>query len=218
MKTDSFHVSPSMWYIVYPIVPSLACFSFNRFSCFINSLIQTGIPLNKSSLVKSVSNPVPQFVSLPPPSSSMLINVCEAPLSPSPNISPVPLNPLFFLLFLPCSYPFSFLKARSASFLAAAHSSSSSPYRSQTQFTQPLIQQLSGSSGRGGTHTPATSTDFFWISERRSKGEERREEKRILGSSGASERVVEIAGVQEGIAVVGGLLVIAGVEDWRIEA
>jgi hypothetical protein len=30
--------------------------------------------------------------------------------------------------------------------------------------------------------------------------------------------VVEIAGVQEGIAVVGGLLVIAGVEDWRIEA
>lgn len=77
---------------------------------------------------------------------------------------------------------------------------------------------MSGSSGRGGTHTPATSTDFFWISERRSKGEERREEKRILGSSGASERVVEIAGVKEGIAVVGGLLVIGGVEDWRIEA
>lgn len=76
---------------------------------------------------------------------------------------------------------------------------------------------MSGSSGRGGTHTPATSTDFFLISERRSKGEERREEKRILGSSGASERVVEIAGVEEGIAVVGGLLVIAGVEDWRIE-
>lgn len=76
---------------------------------------------------------------------------------------------------------------------------------------------MSGSSGRGGTHTPATSTDFFWISERRSKGEERREEKRILGSSRASERVVEIAGVKEGIAVVGGLLVIVGVEDWRIE-
>lgn len=80
------------------------------------------------------------------------------------------------------------------------------------------MQQLSGSSGRGGTHTPATNTDFFWISVRRSRGEERREEKRILGSPGASERVVDIAGVEEGVAVVGGLLEIAGVEDSRIEA
>ena len=80
------------------------------------------------------------------------------------------------------------------------------------------MQQLSGSSGRGGTHTPATSTDFFCISERRSRGEESRDEKRILGPSAASDRVVEIAGVDEGEAVVGGLLVIAGVEDSRIEA
>jgi len=80
------------------------------------------------------------------------------------------------------------------------------------------MQQLSGSSGRGGTHTPATRTDFFWISERRSKGEERREEKRILGSGEALEGRVEIAGVEEGLAVVGGLLIIAGVEDSRIEA
>jgi len=80
------------------------------------------------------------------------------------------------------------------------------------------MQQLSGSSGRGGTHTPATRTDFFWISERRSKGEERREEKRILGSGEALEGRVEIAGVEEGLAVVGGLLIIAGVDDSRIEA
>ena len=80
------------------------------------------------------------------------------------------------------------------------------------------MQQLSGSPGLGGTQTPATSTDFFCISLRRSRGEERREEKRILGPSGASDRLVEIGGVDEGVAVVGGLLVIAGVEDSRIEA
>jgi len=79
------------------------------------------------------------------------------------------------------------------------------------------MQQLSGSSGRGGTHTPATNTDFFWISDRRSKGEESREEKRILGSGDESEGVVEIAGVVEGLADVGGLLVIAGVDNSRIE-
>lgn len=76
---------------------------------------------------------------------------------------------------------------------------------------------MSGSSGRGGTHTPATKTDFFWISERRSRGEDRREEKRILGSSEESEGVVANVGV-EGVADVDGLLVIAGVEDSRIEA
>jgi len=80
------------------------------------------------------------------------------------------------------------------------------------------MQQLSGSSGRGGIHTPATSTDFFCISERRSRGDERREEKRIFGPSRASDRVVETVGVDEREAVVGGLLVIAGVEDSRIEA
>jgi hypothetical protein len=80
------------------------------------------------------------------------------------------------------------------------------------------MQQLSGSSGRGGTHTPATNTDFFWISDRRSRGEERRDEKRILGSSGAFERVVEIAGFEGGVAGVGDLIVITGVEYSRIEA
>ncbi len=80
------------------------------------------------------------------------------------------------------------------------------------------MQQLSGSSGRGGTHTPATNTDFFCISVRRSRGDERREEKRILGPSVASDRAVEIAGLDEGVAVLGGLLVIAGVENSRIEA
>jgi hypothetical protein len=80
------------------------------------------------------------------------------------------------------------------------------------------MQQLSGSPGRGGTHTPATRTDFFWISERRSRGEERREENRIFGSGGESEGGVGTAGVDEGVAVVGGLLVIAGMEDSRIEA
>jgi len=80
------------------------------------------------------------------------------------------------------------------------------------------MQQLSGSSGRGGTHIPATNTDFFWISERRSRGEERREEKRILGSGAASEGMVEIVGVEDAVAVVGGLLVIGGLEDSRIEA
>jgi hypothetical protein len=77
---------------------------------------------------------------------------------------------------------------------------------------------LSGSSGRGGTHTPATNTLFFIISERRSKGEESREEKRIEGSGSESTDLVLIAGAEPGLAVVGGLLDILGVEDSIIEA
>jgi hypothetical protein len=80
------------------------------------------------------------------------------------------------------------------------------------------MQQLSGSSGRGGTHTPATNIDFFWVSERRSRGDERREENRIFGSGGESVGLVEKAGVEEGVAVVGGLLAISGVDDSRIDA
>merc|ERR1711881_56647 len=75
-----------------PLVPSLACFSFSLFSCFINSLIPTGTPLNKSSLVKSVSSPVPQLVSDPPPSSnpyhSLRASSSSPSLSPSLNSSP----------------------------------------------------------------------------------------------------------------------------------
>jgi len=44
------------------------------------------------------------------------------------------------------------------------------------------MQQLSGSSGLGGITTPAILRLRFSISERRSKGEVRREEKRIEGS------------------------------------
>ena len=80
------------------------------------------------------------------------------------------------------------------------------------------MQQLSGSSGRGGTHTPATSTDCFWISVRRSKGEDRREEKRIEGPEPALTASVDIGGLEEGVAVMGGVLVIEGVVDSRIEA
>src|SRR5450432_669991 len=150
-----------------PVVPSRACFSFNLFSCFMNSRIPTGIPLNKSE-----SRPVVQFVSLPPPSSSMLTIVCCAPFSPSPSINPV-LD--FFLRLRPFSKPFSFRKFASAAFRALAQSSISSPYRSHTQFTHPLIQQLSGSSGRGGTQTPATSVLFFSISDLLSAGPPSRE-------------------------------------------
>jgi len=72
---------------------------------------------------------------------------------------------------------------------------------------------LSGSTGRGGTHTPATSVLLFMISVRRSSGEERREEKRMLGPGSWSFGVVEIAGVVEGSAVVGGLEVICVLAD-----
>lgn len=83
------------------------------------------------------------------------------------------------------------------------------------------MQQLSGSSGFGGTKTPATNLLFFCISDRRSKGEESREEKRMLGSGSG----VEVMGGFEGDAVVGGALDMgegeAGEdedEDSRIEA
>ena len=59
--------------------------------------------------------------------------------------------------------------ARAAA-LASAHSSSSSRYRSHTQFTHPDMQQLSGSSGLGGTIIPATLVLAFSISRRRSAG------------------------------------------------
>jgi len=58
-----------------------------------------------------------------------------------------------------------------------------------------------------------------WISERRSRGEERREEKRIAGPESAAESEdVDTGGWEEGEAVVGGLLVIVGEEDSRREA
>jgi len=58
---------------------------------------------------------------------------------------------------------------------------------------------------------------------RRSKGEDSLEEKRMLGSGSWSFGVVEMAGVVEGCAVVGGLEVICvladeGEGDSRIEA
>ena len=82
------------------------------------------------------------------------------------------------------------------------------------------MQQSSGSPGRRGTHTPATSTLFFWISDLRSRGEERRDEKRIAGPGSSSGFVswVEKGGVEEGDAVVGGFEVMVGVEDSRREA
>src|SRR5277367_6074498 len=162
----------------YPIVPSLACFSFNLFSCFMNSRIPTGIPLKRS-----ISISVPQFVSLPPPSSSMLVIVCCAPFSPSPSISPVP---SFLLRLRPFSSPFSFRKFTSAALRAVLHSSSSSLYRSHTQLTHPLMQQLSGSSGRGGTQTPAIKVLFFSISDLLSAGPTRREPNTIRAFANVS--------------------------------
>jgi hypothetical protein len=61
---------------------------------------------------------------------------------------------------------------------------------------------------------------FFWISDRRSRGEESREEKRIAGpesSAGESEEV-DIGGCDEAEAVVGGLAMMVGNEDSRREA
>ena len=85
------------------------------------------------------------------------------------------------------------------------------------------MQQLSGSSGRGGTHTPATNVLLFLISERLSNGDESREEKRIAGpeSSTCSESVdwieEEMKG-DEGEAVVGAFDAIEGMENSRSEA
>lgn len=58
---------------------------------------------------------------------------------------------------------------------------------------------------------------FFLISSLRSKGEESREEKRIAGSAGFSTGWEVMGGVEERLAVVGGLLVMVGEEDSRIE-
>lgn len=58
---------------------------------------------------------------------------------------------------------------------------------------------------------------FFWISERRSRGEERREEKRIEGPR-SSAGVEEIGGVEDEEAVVGGLEAMVGEDDSRREA
>jgi hypothetical protein len=70
----------------------------------------------------------------------------------------------------------------------------------------------------GGTHTPATNTLFLFISLLRSKGEESREEKRIRGPESVSAGVVDIGGVVEVVADVGGLLAIVGEEYSRREA
>jgi hypothetical protein len=68
------------------------------------------------------------------------------------------------------------------------------------------MQQLSGSSGRGGTNIPPINVLFFLISERRSRGEESREEKVIAGP----ESSVAVIGRFGGEAVVGGWLEIGG--------
>ena len=61
---------------------------------------------------------------------------------------------------------------------------------------------------------------FFLISLRRSRGEERREEKSIAGplSSACSESLEAVGGAVLGEAVVGDLDFIAGVDDSRREA
>jgi hypothetical protein len=80
------------------------------------------------------------------------------------------------------------------------------------------MQQLSGSEGLGGIHTPATKTLFFFISLLRSRGEESREEKRIFGPESVSAGMVDIGGFEEVVASVGGLLDIVGEEYSRREA
>ena len=102
-----------------------------------------------SGSVSEASSTTSQFVSRPPPSSSTLA-ACDIRRAVS--------------LLL-------------ASAVLAAHSSSSSRKRSHTQLTQPDMQQLSGSTGRGGTHTPATLVECRCISSRRSAGPARREPK-----------------------------------------
>lgn len=62
---------------------------------------------------------------------------------------------------------------------------------------------------------------FFCISDRRSRGEERREENKIEGpgsSVGVDAGAVDMGGVEEEVADVGGLLAIKGVEDSNNEA
>jgi hypothetical protein len=80
------------------------------------------------------------------------------------------------------------------------------------------MQQLSGSSGFCGTHTPATNTDFLSISERRSKGEDKRDEKIIAGPSVMDVDMVSIGAAEDRAFGVWGLLAIEGEELSRIEA
>lgn len=152
----------------WPLISrALLCISFSLFSCFINSLMPTGRSPNKSA-------PLPQFASLPPPSSSIV--VAAAPPSAGAARARASLSSRDFAIF--------------ASWLFAAHSSSSSRYWSQTQLTQPDMQQLSGSVGRGGTSTPAIRIDFASTSRRRSPGPARREPKTMRAFSMRSSRSV----------------------------
>lgn len=65
------------------------------------------------------------------------------------------------------------------------------------------MQQLSGSSGRGGTNTPAITWLAFSISERRSRGEERREEKIMEGLVSSASFVVVVAETGGGVLAEG---------------
>lgn len=83
----------------------------------------------------------------------------------------------------PC---FSDANLLSASAFAEAHASISSRKMSHTQLTHPLMQQLSGSSGFGGTTTPATTLLFARICANRSArsvGPRRREPKTTFALS-----------------------------------
>ena len=129
-------------------ISSALCRFFNFFSVFINSLMPTGISSN------SLSSPVlpAQFVSLPPPSSSILTAVCLG--APCSVATPPALSEASLLACI----------AALALALCSAHSSISSRYMSHTQFTHPDMQQLSGSVGFGGTRMPATSVEAASIS------------------------------------------------------
>jgi hypothetical protein len=147
---------------------SSRCLFFNIFSVFINSRMPTGIPPNRSSCAPGGLIPEPQFVSLPPPSSSMLVATCEG-VPGCADMVPVPsgtfFGDLFLFSFCCCCNNFS----RACADLAA-HSSKSSRKRSHTQFAHPLMQQLSGSCGRGGTSTPAIRVLCSFINLRLSIG------------------------------------------------
>lgn len=85
------------------------------------------------------------------------------------------------------------------------------------------MQQLSGSSGRGGTQTPATNVLLRWMSDLRSRGDDNREENIIAGLESLVEPfaelvVVVVVGREREEAVVGGLLLILGVGASRREA
>lgn len=57
----------------HPVVPSNRCLSLNFLSVFMNSLMPTGISPKMSPLPPLNSMPCCQLVSLPPPSSSILV-------------------------------------------------------------------------------------------------------------------------------------------------